>query len=190
METSSPDISYGRTERFRFVHHQTSFRICAEIEGHDIVASNYQGLDKLPDTDGNRERKEILRAALEETLRKKADLVSELHSLPPCTTFNCTCKPKVSRTPSPMIEEPEIKDSNQEITNSNEIPPTTTLTKNKREIKKRKIKKDTVEDFFPLEKLGLSLYTPSEPITIITIVSQILNQNAKGQEIQRKKLIQ
>ncbi|GFW53051.1 hypothetical protein TNCV_131161 [Trichonephila clavipes] len=89
--------------------------------------------------------KEILHTTLEETLRKKADLVSELHSLSPCTTFNCTCKAKVSRKPSPMIEDPEIKDSNQEITNSNEIPTTTTtLTKNK-----RKNKDDTVEDCFP-----------------------------------------
>ncbi|GFY70990.1 hypothetical protein TNIN_221891 [Trichonephila inaurata madagascariensis] len=46
-------------------------RKCAEIEGHDIVASNYEGLDKLPDTAKNQEMKEILRAALEETLREK-----------------------------------------------------------------------------------------------------------------------
>ncbi|GFY60704.1 atrial natriuretic peptide receptor 2 [Trichonephila inaurata madagascariensis] len=49
-------------------------RICNEIEGHDIVASHYQDLNKTPDTAENHEMKEILRAALKETLQKKADL--------------------------------------------------------------------------------------------------------------------
>ncbi|GFY41075.1 hypothetical protein TNIN_287311 [Trichonephila inaurata madagascariensis] len=56
--------------------------ICNEIEGHDIVASHYKDLDKTPDTAENHEMKEILRAALKDTLQKKADLVSELRSLP------------------------------------------------------------------------------------------------------------
>ncbi|GFY79216.1 uncharacterized protein TNIN_422061 [Trichonephila inaurata madagascariensis] len=49
-------------------------RICAAIEGHDLVASHYQDLDKTPDTEENQEMKEILRNALKETLQKKADL--------------------------------------------------------------------------------------------------------------------
>ncbi|GFY78918.1 hypothetical protein TNIN_96241 [Trichonephila inaurata madagascariensis] len=56
--------------------------ICNEIEGHDIVASHYEDLDKTPDTAENHEMKEILRAALKDTLQEKADLVSELRSLP------------------------------------------------------------------------------------------------------------
>ncbi|GFS51665.1 hypothetical protein TNIN_381051, partial [Trichonephila inaurata madagascariensis] len=48
--------------------------ICNEIEGRDIVASHYEDFDKTPDTAENHEMKEILRAALKETLQKKADL--------------------------------------------------------------------------------------------------------------------
>ncbi|GFX20326.1 DDE_3 domain-containing protein [Trichonephila clavipes] len=65
METGSPISINEYTERLR---------ICAEIDGHDIVASNYQGVYKLPDTAENQEMKEIFRASLEETLRKKAYL--------------------------------------------------------------------------------------------------------------------
>ncbi|GFU36826.1 hypothetical protein TNCV_2197851 [Trichonephila clavipes] len=72
METDAPISITDCTERLR---------ICAKIEGHDIVANNYEGLDNLPDTAENQEM-EIFRAALEETLRKKADLVSQKTGLP------------------------------------------------------------------------------------------------------------
>ncbi|GFY56176.1 hypothetical protein TNIN_275171, partial [Trichonephila inaurata madagascariensis] len=66
METDSQTLRINDcTERLR---------ICAEIEGHDLVASKYQGLDRLPDTEENKQLKKILRDALEETLQKKADL--------------------------------------------------------------------------------------------------------------------
>ncbi|GFX69816.1 hypothetical protein TNCV_4391711 [Trichonephila clavipes] len=51
METETPISVVDCFERLRK---------CAEIEGHNFVASNYQGLDKLPDTAEKQELKEIL----------------------------------------------------------------------------------------------------------------------------------
>ncbi|GFT49137.1 hypothetical protein TNCV_3262391 [Trichonephila clavipes] len=126
------------------VEYTERLKICAEIN-HNIFASYYQGLDKLPDTAENQEMKEILRAALEETLRKKADLVK-----------------------------PSIKKAKQDSNNSTDNTSTSKITKPKAKgkNKKRKIKKDSSEDFVCPKKTARPvspLLTPnsqSKPLTL------------------------
>ncbi|GFW20249.1 hypothetical protein TNCV_1855731 [Trichonephila clavipes] len=96
--------------------------------------------------------KVILRTALEETLQKEADLVSELRSLPPCPTFNCSCNLKIANTLSLVNEESSTskasEDSNNPTDSTNNSKNIKTKAKGKN--KKRKIKKDSPEDFvFP-----------------------------------------
>ncbi|GFX91494.1 uncharacterized protein TNCV_2599431 [Trichonephila clavipes] len=128
METDAPISITDCTERLR---------ICAKIEGHDIVANNYEGLDNLPDTAENQEM-EILRAALKETLRKKADLVKE----PIIKKANQDSK----NSTDILKEEPIIKKANQDSKNSTDNATTSKINK------KRKIKKDSLEDFVFAQK--------------------------------------
>ncbi|GFY48956.1 hypothetical protein TNIN_416401 [Trichonephila inaurata madagascariensis] len=83
MEIESPDNSTSCCEQCR---------ISPEIEGLDIIISRCTELVNLPDTDDNQEMKAILRASIDAALKKKDALVSELRSLPQCTTFNCQVK--------------------------------------------------------------------------------------------------
>ncbi|GFT33715.1 hypothetical protein TNCV_4382411 [Trichonephila clavipes] len=98
MEIKTPTSVIDCTERLRK---------CSEIEGYYIVANNYQGLDKLPDTAENQEMKEILRAAMEETLQKRlicnvrkegvsfANIVSGVTSPSPTPSDNLNKKPSI-----------------------------------------------------------------------------------------------
>ncbi|GFX92551.1 hypothetical protein TNCV_2520101 [Trichonephila clavipes] len=107
METESPDYNHGCTE---------GCRIYPEIEGLDLVSSRRLELINYPNTDDNQEMKEILRTSIDDAQKKKDALVSELQSLPPCTTFNCPgtyCNP-----PTQLIEEHNADESNQATNNS------------------------------------------------------------------------
>ncbi|GFY73657.1 hypothetical protein TNIN_203071 [Trichonephila inaurata madagascariensis] len=125
--------------------------ISKAIRTHIIIANGYMDLEGTPDTAENYEMKEVLRAARKETLKKKAELVSELRSLPPCTTFNCSCD-AIATHFGPLDNEPSNLKANQDSINSTEIITTPKSDKNKTKSKnkKRKVKKDSSEDFvFP-----------------------------------------
>ncbi|GFS31814.1 hypothetical protein TNIN_157931 [Trichonephila inaurata madagascariensis] len=135
MEIELPDTSTSCDERCR---------ILREIEGLDIIISRCTELENLPDTDDNQEMKAILRASIDDALKKKDALVRELRSLPTCTTFNCQVN--YCTAPPLPIEEHKDSDSNHDSNNFSEAPSNLTNAKNK----KRKIKKDSAEDFvFP-----------------------------------------
>ncbi|GFY58149.1 hypothetical protein TNIN_464201 [Trichonephila inaurata madagascariensis] len=125
--------------------------ISKAIRTHIIIANGYMDLEGTPDTAENYEMKEVLRAARKETLKKKAELVSELRSLPPCTTFNCSCD-AIANHFGPLDNEPSNPKANQDSINSTEIvtTPKSDKIKTKSKNKKRKVKKDSSEDFvFP-----------------------------------------
>ncbi|GFY76670.1 hypothetical protein TNIN_110591 [Trichonephila inaurata madagascariensis] len=161
-------------------------KIYAEIEGHDIVASHYQDLDKTLDTAENQKMKEILRAALKETQQKKADLVSELRSLPLCTTSHCICNASVTNILSLITNEPSTQIANQDSINSTEIitTPKSDKNKTKRKKKKRKIKKDSSEDFvFPKKTARPVSPLVSEPVTVTNNFSDLESEDEQTQVV-------
>ncbi|GFY55762.1 hypothetical protein TNIN_457991 [Trichonephila inaurata madagascariensis] len=161
-------------------------RICSEINGHSMLAGNYQDLCKTPDTAENYEMKEVLRAALKETLQKKSDLcvVSELRSRPPCTFFNCPCDAETAKI---LKNEPSTEKANQDSPNSTETftTPKNDKDKTKNKNKKCKIKKDSSEDFaFPKRTARPVSPLVSEPIAVSNSFSDLESENEHAQVVQ------
>ncbi|GFS39382.1 hypothetical protein TNIN_438801 [Trichonephila inaurata madagascariensis] len=130
--------------------------------------------------------KEILRAALKDTLQKKADLVSELRSLPPCATFNCSRDAAASKTLSLLENEPSNQKANQDSINPVEIITTPKSDKNKTKSKnkKRKVKKNSSEDFvFPKKTARPVSPLVSEPVTITNSFSDLESEDKQAQVV-------
>ncbi|GFY40788.1 hypothetical protein TNIN_129611 [Trichonephila inaurata madagascariensis] len=157
--------------------------ISKAIRTHIIIANGYMDLEGTPDTAENYEMKEVLRAARKETLKKKAELVSELRSLPPCTTFNCSCD-AIANHFGPLDNEPSNPKANQDSINSTEIITTPKSDKNKTKSKnkKRKVKKDSSEDFvFPKKTARPVSPLVSEPVAIANSFSDLESEEKQEQ---------
>ncbi|GFY42442.1 hypothetical protein TNIN_238011 [Trichonephila inaurata madagascariensis] len=157
--------------------------IAKAIRTHIIISNGYMDLEGTPDTAENYEMKEVLRAARKETLKKKAELVSELRSLPPCTTFNCTCD-AIANHFGPLDNEPSNPKASQDSINSTEIvtTPKNDKIKTKSKNKKRKVKKDSSDDFvFPKKTARPVSPLVSEPVETANSFSDLESEEKQEQ---------
>ncbi|GFW73110.1 hypothetical protein TNCV_832291 [Trichonephila clavipes] len=142
---------------------------------------------------------ETTSAAAAEHQVKLDALVSERDSLPECLTFNCQfCNNSNPTTPVEVnapsknknshINKKAKTDKNVNKTPANDKNKTTKIdnTNDKKKFKKRKIKKDSVEDFvFPTKTARPASPSNSEPIAIANNFSDLtVDQN---QEIEEKE---
>ncbi|GFR23719.1 hypothetical protein TNCT_254501 [Trichonephila clavata] len=83
-----------------------------ELEGgiaaNEILITTYLQLINVPDTEENRDMKDVVMKSITETMQGKDAMAVELESLPPRNNPNCSVN-KNSRNSSPIIEEIKTK---------------------------------------------------------------------------------
>ncbi|GFU76548.1 hypothetical protein TNCV_1940361 [Trichonephila clavipes] len=121
---------------------------------------------------------ETTNAAATEHQVKLDALVSERDSLPECLTFNCNYCNKSNPTTPVEVNAPiknknshtnkkakTAKNENKTPVNANNKTSNNDISKSKKKFKKRKIKKDSVEDFvFPSKTARPASLSNSEPV--------------------------
>ncbi|GFV07562.1 uncharacterized protein TNCV_4940681 [Trichonephila clavipes] len=133
---------------------------------------------------------ETTNSALAEHQLKLDTLVSERNSLPQCLTFNCQYCTNSNPT-IPMVVNAPVQNSNSntqdKIDDNATITTVNDTSKNKKKFKKRKLKKDSLEDFvLPKKTARPASPSISEPVAITNSFSdldedknQVIEEEAK-----------
>ncbi|GFY48288.1 hypothetical protein TNIN_190331 [Trichonephila inaurata madagascariensis] len=157
--------------------------ITRRISSESMLIRTYTELIKKFDDGSNPEMIQLVSKSADEHQSNLDALVSERDSLLPCLTFNCNyCGPSNSSTP--VVEKAPVLISNSKENNTIETPINSTSPKNKNKIKKRNIKKDSVEDFVIPKKTARPV-SPSiiEPVATNNSFSDLESEEVKGQNV-------
>ncbi|GFQ69490.1 hypothetical protein TNCT_477551 [Trichonephila clavata] len=152
--------------------------LMTSIKSEDILISNFSDIINVPDTDQNIHMKEIVRKQIKEHQQGKDAALTELESLTPCITSDCSdCRVRqinISKTPSPLPEEPKTLINNPPIITKNSKSVEDNPLPKRKPKKKRKKPKDSTDDFvFPKKTATPASPTPSEPITTANSFSDL-----------------
>ncbi|GFX33173.1 uncharacterized protein TNCV_2353421 [Trichonephila clavipes] len=160
----------------------------SRIATEKLLLKTYQDLNSKFNTSNPSLMETTNTAAAEHQLK----LVSERDSLPECLTFNCQYCTKSNPTTPVEVNAP-VKNSNsfKKVNSDNNESKTSVKvnSKNKKKFKKRKLKKDSVEDFvFPKKTARPASPSISEPVAIANSFSDLVGDKNQVIEDEEAKI--